>query len=243
MRALIAAALFFAAIYFPTLTKLSTALVSPYAKADARKRLLAAAVDLTAVGASWLTYWTSGSIALLLVGASYLIARDAIRGQSVGKLLLGLVVIDVATGRPCGLKGSLWRNALFLVPGANVVAVVLEAITTLRDPQGQRLGDRVAQTQVVEGFGVRDLAASFMQWWRGVVNEVEPGVRKPGRDRVTGRRAAAHRPYTAPTPRRAGRSRGRTPTAGGATQAAESTPAASAPNRSVRSGCCMPSTP
>jgi hypothetical protein len=33
--------------------------------------------------------------------------------------------------------------------------VFLEALTIARDSLGQRLGDRIAQTQVVEGLGAR----------------------------------------------------------------------------------------
>jgi len=49
------------------------------------------------------------------------------------------------------------RNLLFLIPGLNIVAVIWEIVTVVRDPQGQRLGDRLAQTQVIEGLGAREL--------------------------------------------------------------------------------------
>ena len=42
--------------------------------------------------------------------------------------------------------------------GANVAAVFLEARTLSRDQQGLRLGDRLAMTQVVDGYGAKDLA-------------------------------------------------------------------------------------
>src|SRR5262249_56852215 len=44
---------------------------------------------------------------------------------------------------------------------AKGVAILLEARTVVRDRQGQRLGDTLAQTQVVEGFGAKDLVKSF----------------------------------------------------------------------------------
>ena len=56
--------------------------------------------------------------------------------------------------QPRGIRPA---QLLFLVPGLNVVAVILETVTTVRDPQGLRLGDRLAQTQVVEGLGAREL--------------------------------------------------------------------------------------
>jgi uncharacterized RDD family membrane protein YckC len=181
---LVLPAVLFAAVYFPAVTQLSIALVSPYAKADVRKRLFAATIDGIPVIATWLLYWDSGSLLFPVIGAGYLLLRDSMGGQSLGKLLLGLAVISLETGRPCTLKGSVWRNILFLVPGANVVAIFLEPITVVRDPQGQRLGDKLAQTQVIEGFGVRDLAESFQQWWRSFISELNPIVRKPSREPV-----------------------------------------------------------
>jgi hypothetical protein len=180
---LVLPALLFAAVYFPTLNRYSLALVSPYAKADVRKRLAAALIDGVPIVASFLFYWSAGSVLLPLIGAAYLLLRDGVRGQSLGKLWLGLVVMNLETRQPCTLKDSVWRNALFLIPGANLAALVLEARTTMRDAQGQRLGDRIAQTQVVEGFGVKDLAASFQAWWHGFIGEL--GL--PGRKRIPSR--------------------------------------------------------
>jgi len=176
---LLLSAVLFAALYFPVFKHYSLLPVSPYTKADVRKRLVAAAIDGVPVAASWLAWWTSGSILLPILGSSYLVLRDGMRGQSVGKLLAGLVVMDLPHDRPCGLTASVVRNVVFLIPGANVVAAVLETISATRDPQGQRLGDRVAQTQVVEGFGVRDLAAAFVAWWRSFIGALEPQPRRP----------------------------------------------------------------
>jgi hypothetical protein len=62
--------------------------------------------------------------------------RDAVAGRSVGKLLFGLVR-DASRERPArGADGSLRRNLLFLLPGANLVAVCLESLTIVRDLRG-----------------------------------------------------------------------------------------------------------
>src|SRR5262249_30265250 len=156
-------------------------LSSPYAKADLRQRLYAATIDALMVVASFLLYWTSDFVLYLAAGAAYLLFRDAIRGQSLGKFILGLVVISLETGRPSSLVGSVRRNLLLLLPGANVVAIFLEVRTIVRDPQGQRLGDRVAQTQVVEGFGAKDLVKSFQDWLMEFVAELDRGVGRRGR--------------------------------------------------------------
>jgi hypothetical protein len=81
------------------------------------------------------------------------------------------------------VSGSVRRNLLLLLPGANVVAIFLEARTIIADPQGQRLGDRLAQTQVVEGAGARDLVKSLQDWLMSLGGALGHG----GRRRVPGR--------------------------------------------------------
>jgi uncharacterized RDD family membrane protein YckC len=174
-------AIVFALVYSPIVTQLSRGLLSPYAKADVRRRLFAATIDGLVVVVSCLLYWTSDSVLYLAAGAAYLLFRDAIRGQSVGKFLLGLVVISLESGRPCSLSDSVGRNLLLLLPGANVVAVFLEAQTIVRDPQGQRLGDRLTQTQVVEGLGAKDLVKSFHDWLIDLVAEFDRDLGRRGR--------------------------------------------------------------
>jgi hypothetical protein len=167
----------FVLMYFPAVARLSRGLVSPYAKADVWKRVYAASVDSLLVATSWILYRNLESWSFLAAGAAYLLVRDAVRGRSVGKLVFGLVVINLETGRPANLWSSVRRNFLLLIPGANVAAIFLEAFTIARDVQGQRLGDRLAQTQVVEGFGVQDLVDAFQQWWRGIL----PDLARAGR--------------------------------------------------------------
>ena len=75
-----------------------------------------------------------------------------------------LLEISLETGRVSSVAGSAKRNLLLLLPGANVVAIFLEARTIVADPQGQRLGDKLAQTQVVEGAGAKELVKSFQEW-------------------------------------------------------------------------------
>ena len=163
----------FALLYFPAVARLAMALVSRYPKANIEKRLFAAAIDGLLFMTTWFLYQALGSIAPLAGGSVYLLLRDAVGGQSIGKVMMGLTVVRVETGRPCSVMGSIQRNAMLLVPGANVVAVFLESATILRDPQGQRLGDRLAQTQVVEGFGASDLASSAYDWWRNFIARLE----------------------------------------------------------------------
>jgi uncharacterized RDD family membrane protein YckC len=168
-------------LYFPAL-KQALVLVSPHPKADMGKRICAAGIDGLLIGSWSLAPWNAGSILLTVAGALYLLFRDAFGGQSIGKLFVGLVVVHVDTGQRCGLAGSLKRNVVLVIPGANLVAVLLEARTLVRDPQGQRLGDRIAHTQVVEGFGARELVKDLQDWWASFLEALPDGAR-PGRRR------------------------------------------------------------
>jgi uncharacterized RDD family membrane protein YckC len=155
----------FGIVYLPVLMRQPKAFVSPYTKADLRKRTGAAIADGLLVAMCLVLYTSRDSILFIAIGAAYLLLRDAlfIPGQSVGKFLFGLRVVSLANGHPCGRLHSAQRNFILLVPGLNVVAVVLETVAIVRDPQGQRLGDTLANTQVVEGLGVRELAASLQR--------------------------------------------------------------------------------
>jgi uncharacterized RDD family membrane protein YckC len=173
-------AIAFAVAYYPILNKLSLALVSPYPKADLGKRFVAASVDVIVVMSLLALYRRGESLLPVFVASAYLVLRDA-WGRSLGKFFCGLVVISLETGRPCTRGDAIGRNALFLLPGANLVAVFLEAATIVRDPQGQRLGDRFVQTQVVEGFGARDFVAAVQRWWRDFIGQLDGNPRKPRR--------------------------------------------------------------
>jgi hypothetical protein len=179
----------FAVFCYPALNLIARGLASPYAKADLGKRFSAVMIDGTLCLSAWVLYGHSRSVLYLIAGAVYVPFRDSIRGRSFGKFCFGLVVLDLPSRRPCGRMGSLTRNALFILPGVNVAALFFEAASVVRDPQGQRLGDRLAQTQVVEGFGARDLAADFLHWWRDFIGNLD-GVPQRRR-KVPVRREAA----------------------------------------------------
>ena len=180
---LVLPAVLFTLLYFPAM-KLSLVLVSPYAKANPRKRLWGSAVDSLLVTTCWLVYWNAGSVPFAIAAALYLLFRDSIGGQSIGKLLVGQVVVHVDTGQRCRVGGSIKRNLVLVLPGANLAAILLEARTLVRDPQGQRLGDRLAHTQVVEGFGARDLVKDLQTWWTNFLAQLPRTAGRPGRGRA-----------------------------------------------------------
>jgi uncharacterized RDD family membrane protein YckC len=165
----------FGLVYLPVLMRQPKGLVSPYPKADVRRRAGAAIADGLLLLTCVVLSGTQDSALFIVIGAVYLLLRDAlfIPGQSVGKFLFGLRVIDIASGRPCSRLQSAQRNFILVVPGLNVVATGLETIAVPRDPQGQRLGDKLANTQVIEGFGAREFATSFQRALLDV--EIVPG--------------------------------------------------------------------
>ena len=89
----------------------------------------------------------------------YSLVRDGIyRGQSVGKLIFGLMVIHIGKNQPCNFIGSVLRN----LPGLAAVLIsiplvycgflilLIEPVAALIHEKGFRLGDRWAKTQVIE---------------------------------------------------------------------------------------------
>jgi uncharacterized RDD family membrane protein YckC len=171
-------AVVFALVYGPLSARISRGLVSPYPKVDPRKRLYAAMLDGLLVATFAMLAQRLASWHFVVLGAVYLLLRDGVRGQSVGKFFFGLVVMQLESGKPATLTSSVTRNIMLVVPGINLAALVLETRATWHDPQGQRLGDRLAQTQVVEGLGARDVAASFVEWWNSFVAEVTRANRR-----------------------------------------------------------------
>jgi uncharacterized RDD family membrane protein YckC len=154
----------FGLVYLPVLMRQPKAFVSPYPRADVRKRAAAAVTDTLLVLSCVVLWSTQDSILFIAIGGAYLLLRDCVLpGQSVGKFLFGVRVLSLANGRPCSRLQSAQRNFILVVPGLNVVAVGLETLAAARDPQGQRLGDKLANTQVVEGLGARQFATSFQK--------------------------------------------------------------------------------
>jgi uncharacterized RDD family membrane protein YckC len=76
----------------------------------------------------------------------YFILLEGLFGQTVGKRLLGVVVIK-RDGSPCTMTASVVRNLLRIIDGILSYAVGLVAM--LLSDERQRIGDRAANTVVV----------------------------------------------------------------------------------------------
>lgn len=124
------------------------------------RRLAARIIDLMVAYVLSLVLPPLGVLAALI----YLAVADGIqKGQSLGKMVLGLEVID-GEGQPCDIKASLYRNIpfvmIFFFPVLHVLGLILLILVGLPlvmvelwllivDEAGERLGDRVAGTRVV----------------------------------------------------------------------------------------------
>ncbi len=80
------------------------------------------------------------ALTIIMLGMLF---RDGWRGRSLGKQILGLRLVT-PDDRPCGYFRSVVRNVALLVPGWNLIEVIL-VIAGKR-----RLGDRLARTTVTE---------------------------------------------------------------------------------------------
>lgn len=85
-----------------------------------------------------LVWWAA--LAILVVAMLF---RDGFRGRSIGKHLLGLRLLT-PRGEGCGYGRSLVRNFPLIVPGWNLLEVLLVLFGK------PRTGDRIAKTSVTE---------------------------------------------------------------------------------------------
>jgi uncharacterized RDD family membrane protein YckC len=138
-----------------------------HAKASLARRFIAAAIDSVIVIGGWtlippivlLTsstkYENAASIPVIILFLStlcYAFLRDARRGQSLGKRTSGLMVVSLATGRPCSARDSAFRSLVLILSGVLIPGVgwLIEPVIVMLDKDGRRLGDRAADTQVIE---------------------------------------------------------------------------------------------
>lgn len=80
----------------------------------------------------------------VITATAYFLLQDALpNGQSIGKRVLNIAVINKETGEPCGVYRSINRNGLLYFTG------YIDLLFLLSKYQ-QRLGDMVANTTVVK---------------------------------------------------------------------------------------------
>lgn len=123
--------------------------------APPKDRFLAAAIDFVPPAVVFLLLAIAGQSGLAamiaLFGSIYFVFRDLLgKGQSFGKRMRSLQVVDTETDRAPAAMPLLLRNLGFGVPGLNVIYAVVEGIRVLQHPQGLRFGDMFGDTGVVK---------------------------------------------------------------------------------------------
>jgi len=145
----------------------------PYFKASIGNRFLATLLDglivtaltipaaIALVGAFIAAYGseeeltiTLGIVGLILalIPLAFQMLKDGFgQGQSPGKKVMKLMVIDLDTNMPCTKQKSFLRNIILLLMAlVPVVGSLIEPIMVLATKDGRRLGDRAANTMVIE---------------------------------------------------------------------------------------------
>lgn len=141
------------------------------AKADIGKRLVAALIDGVISGVIGVAIPAIGGI----IGAAYMLLRDGLEfdfmnHRSVGKHVMKLHLVSV-DGQPLDISTSIKRNWMFAIGAvipllvfipvlgwiaipfvalAGIVLGVIELVLVLTDPEGRRIGDKMAGTRVAE---------------------------------------------------------------------------------------------
>ena len=95
---------------------------------------------------------TPAAVGLFLWGIYYCFAKDGFEGgQSFGKKMFNLRVVNVTTNEPCSTGESAIRAVdLFLLQLIPLVGWLIEPIVAMASEDGRRLGDRAAGTQVID---------------------------------------------------------------------------------------------
>ncbi len=89
----------------------------------------------------------AGTVAYAVVVALYFVLLESYRGQTLGKMAVGIKVVGETTGTPPGLAAATVRTALRLIDG--LASYVVAFIAVLATAKRQRLGDLAAHTVVV----------------------------------------------------------------------------------------------
>lgn len=141
-------------------------------KAELAKRAIAFIIDSVISAAIGIIPYIGG-----LIGAAYMLLRDGLdleflKQRSLGKKLMKLRPVRL-DGKPMDMETSIKRNWMFALSGITQVLIhiqipilgvllavivgiigfivgVMEIIFVLKDPEGRRWGDTLANTKVIE---------------------------------------------------------------------------------------------
>jgi uncharacterized RDD family membrane protein YckC len=129
-----------------------------FSKADVVHRFIAKFIDFLIVAALDRLIPSVGFFA----GMTYLLIADGLfQGRSFGKRLIGLQTLRADNGAAVSFRESILRNIPFaaaylfmILPFVGWIIgggiVLIEALLTIGNLQGHRLGDEIAKTQVID---------------------------------------------------------------------------------------------
>lgn len=91
-------------------------------------------------------------ILLIMLPFRYALIKDGLgEGQSYGKRAVNIMVININTNEPCTKMNSAGRNIIYsIICGIPYIGFLLEIIMVFANPDGRKLSDLAAGTQVIE---------------------------------------------------------------------------------------------
>ena len=131
----------------------------------ASKRIIAFLLDLLIYVALWIFFYFNfhlGDYFSWLLASAYLLVKDGlVHGQSLGKLILKLQVVDSKEKQPISLMTSIERNAIFVLPNVFrfipflgtlllILIFAMESYLIFTHTTGIRWGDQFAKTEVIQ---------------------------------------------------------------------------------------------
>lgn len=92
------------------------------------------------------------AVFLYFIPITYSLIKDGLsNGQSWGKKAVGLMVIHLPDNTPCSFGQSFLRNLIMtLICFVPFIGCLVEPVIVLASEDGRRLGDKAANTQVIE---------------------------------------------------------------------------------------------
>ncbi len=93
------------------------------------------------------TLSTTGSLWLVVTVVLYYVLLEGFTGRTVGKLVVGIRVVDAETGGRPGLVSGLVRTLLRMIDG--IFGYLVGLIVVVNSKNRRRLGDMAAKTLVI----------------------------------------------------------------------------------------------
>ena len=131
----------------------------------APKRIIAFLVDMSIYVALWIFFYFNfhlGDYLSWLLASFYLLIKDGlIHGQSIGKFIFKIRVVDINEKKPISLIASIERNLVLVIPNLFrfipfvgslllIVVYIWETYLIYYHSNGSRWGDQFAKTEVIQ---------------------------------------------------------------------------------------------